>query len=156
MRRVLRKLPPPPLYEHNQLRKKKWHGEMSISAYYFVVGLAVLLVDSVHSCGDSRRRSKRKKESPAYLPKNSNHRARSMSSSGRRAFWTFWNALWLSTALLFKIGFRDTRVSGRFLGIDLRHIVLVEWLFGYLVIAGLTSTLASTQPLLNNLVKGLF
>jgi hypothetical protein len=99
-----------------------------------------------------------------YLPENQNHTSQLFGidktpaprSPVSNAFWTFWNALWLSTALLFKIGFRDTTVSGRFLGIDLRHIVLAEWLFGFAVILGLTITLANTQPLLNNLVKGLF
>lgn len=98
-----------------------------------------------------------------YLPKGENHAVQLVDaggvpaphSSSGSAFWTFWNALWLSTALLFKLGFRDTTVSGRVWGIDLRYVVLVEWLFGFAVVVGLTITLANTQPLLNNLVKGL-
>ena len=100
-----------------------------------------------------------------YLPKEDNpafQLAAAESASAPRAsvkrsvFWTFWTALWLSTGLLFKVGFRDTTVSGRVLGIDLRYVVLFEWFFGFAVVAGLTITLANTQPLINSLVKGVF
>jgi uncharacterized protein YjbI with pentapeptide repeats len=63
----------------------------------------------------------------------------------------FRDALRFSSVLLFKIGYRDTTVSE-----DLCWIVTVEWVLGFYRLALLIYTLTNTQPLLNNLIQGVF
>ncbi|WP_114325531.1 pentapeptide repeat-containing protein [Candidatus Colwellia aromaticivorans] len=67
-----------------------------------------------------------------------------------------WNGFRFSFVILFKVGYRDTTVAGRFLGLDLKYLVILEWLLGYLLLAALTITLAETQPLVHRLLYGLF
>jgi hypothetical protein len=68
----------------------------------------------------------------------------------------FWNALRFSSGILFKIGYRDTTVSGHIGKCDLRWIVAVEWVLGFYLLALLIYTLTNTQPLLNKLIQGVF
>jgi uncharacterized protein YjbI with pentapeptide repeats len=69
---------------------------------------------------------------------------------------TLIDALRFSSTILFKIGYRDTTVSGRLGPCDLRWLVRLEWALGFYLMAALTYTLGSTQPLLNKLVHGVF
>ena len=61
-----------------------------------------------------------------------------------------------SSVILFKFGYRDTTISGRFLWINLRYIVMAEWLIGFYIMAAVIFTLAETMPLVNRLLGGLF
>jgi hypothetical protein len=67
-----------------------------------------------------------------------------------------WNALRFSLGILFKMGYRDTTVSGHIGKWDLRWIVVVEWVLGFYLLALLIYTLANTWPLLNRLIQGVF
>ena len=69
---------------------------------------------------------------------------------------TLIDALRFSSTLLFKLGYRDTTVSGQIGPWDLRWLVRLEWALGFVLMAALTYTLGSTQPLLNKLVHGVF
>jgi uncharacterized protein YjbI with pentapeptide repeats len=66
------------------------------------------------------------------------------------------DALRISSVILFKVGYRDTALSGKVGGIPVRRLVRVEWALGYAVVAALLVTLANTQPLINQLLTGLF
>ena len=66
------------------------------------------------------------------------------------------NALRFSSTILFKLGYRDTTVSGQIGPWDLRWLVRLEWALGFVLMAALTYTLGSMQPLLNKLVHGVF
>jgi len=68
----------------------------------------------------------------------------------------FINALRLSAVILFKIGCRDTTISGKIGGMDYRYLVWVEWALGYYVLSLLVITLSNTLPLLNRLITGVF
>ena len=68
----------------------------------------------------------------------------------------FINALRFSSVILFKFGYRDTTISGRFLWVNLRYIVMAEWLIGFYIMAAIIFTLAETMPLVNRLLGGLF
>jgi uncharacterized protein YjbI with pentapeptide repeats len=69
---------------------------------------------------------------------------------------TFINALRFSSVLLFKVGYRDTSVSGRIAGLNPKFIVVLEWALGFYLLAALMVTLANTQPLINRLITGAF
>lgn len=64
------------------------------------------------------------------------------------------NALRISSVILFKIGYRDTTVSGRIGRIGINSIVRLEWFLGFLILAAFTVTLSNTQPLINRLISG--
>jgi len=66
------------------------------------------------------------------------------------------NGLRFSSVVLFKVGYRDTTISGKLLGIDYKWIVRVEWVLGYCVLAALVITLSNTLPILNKLLSGVF
>jgi len=68
----------------------------------------------------------------------------------------FINALRLSAVIIFKIGYRDTTISGKIGGMDYRYLVWIEWALGYYVLALLAITLSNTLPLLNRLITGVF
>ena len=85
-----------------------------------------------------------------YYSKNSiveikNHSARN-----------FINALRFSAVILFKVGYRDTTISGKILGIDYTYIVWLEWVLGYYVLGALVVTLSNTLPIINRLITGVF
>ena len=67
-----------------------------------------------------------------------------------------WNGLRFSFVVLFKVGYRDTTIHGRIFGFDLKYIVVLEWMLGYLLLAALIVTLTNTQPLINKLIAGVF
>ena len=56
----------------------------------------------------------------------------------------------------FKIGYRDTLVSGKLGFLPAHLLVVIEWLLGFYVLACLTITLANTWPLVNRLISGVF
>lgn len=68
----------------------------------------------------------------------------------------FINALRLSAVIFFKVGYRDTRISGRGGGSLLGWIVALEWLIGFFLIGILLVTLTNTQPVLHSLLSQLF
>ena len=85
-----------------------------------------------------------------YCSKNSmvevkNHSARN-----------FINALRFSAVILFKVGYRDTTISGKILGIDYTYIVWLEWALGYYILGALVVTLSNTLPIVNRLITGVF
>ncbi len=83
-------------------------------------------------------------------------RAEGAADPGGLSHSRFVTALRLSALLLFKIGYRDTLVSGRLGFLPARLLVLIEWLLGFYVLACLTITLANTWPLVNRLISGVF
>ena len=83
-------------------------------------------------------------------------RAEGAADPGGLSHSRFVTALRLSALLLFKIGYRDTLVSGRLGFLPARALVLIEWLLGFYVLACLTITLANTWPLVNRLISGVF
>ncbi|MDX1653691.1 MAG: pentapeptide repeat-containing protein [Candidatus Competibacteraceae bacterium] len=66
------------------------------------------------------------------------------------------NAFRVSSVILFKVGYRDTSLSGTVGSIKVDHLVRIEWFIGFYVLAMFTVTLANTQPLLNRLITGIF
>jgi uncharacterized protein YjbI with pentapeptide repeats len=66
------------------------------------------------------------------------------------------DALRLSAVILFKVGYRDTRISGRGGGNVMGWIVALEWLIGFFLIGMLLVTLTNTQPVLHSLLSQLF
>lgn len=68
----------------------------------------------------------------------------------------FINALRLSAVILFKVGYRDTRITGTRGGAVLGWIVTLEWLIGFFLIGILLVTLTNTQPVLHSLLSQLF
>ena len=69
---------------------------------------------------------------------------------------TYIDALRLSAVILFKVGYRDTRISGRGGGTAMGWIVVLEWLIGFFLIGMLLVTLTNTQPVLHTLLSQLF
>ncbi len=68
----------------------------------------------------------------------------------------FINALRFSSVILLKIGYRDTKISGKILGIDCKYFVWFEWLLGFYLLACLTVTMSNTVPIINRLISGMF
>jgi len=66
------------------------------------------------------------------------------------------DALRFSAVLLFKIGYRDTIITGKVGPLDVKYLVIFEWAFGFYFLAAITVTLTNTQPLINKLISGLF
>jgi uncharacterized protein YjbI with pentapeptide repeats len=66
----------------------------------------------------------------------------------------FINAFRFSSVILFKIGYRDTTISGKFLGVNYAVIVWIEWLLGFFLLSCLAVTLSNTMPLVNRLISG--
>ena len=66
------------------------------------------------------------------------------------------NAMRFSYVILFKFGYRDTTISGSFLGIDYTIIVWIEWILGFFLLSYLAVTLSNTMPLVNRLITGVF
>ena len=66
------------------------------------------------------------------------------------------DSLRVSTVILFKLGYRDTTLAGRFGPLPIAYVVAVEWGLGFYLLAALTVTLANTQPLINRLIAGVF
>jgi len=64
------------------------------------------------------------------------------------------NAGRFSYVILFKIGYRDTTISGKFFGVDYAVIVWIEWLLGFFLLSCLAVTLSNTMPLVNRLISG--
>jgi hypothetical protein len=56
-------------------------------------------------------------------------------------------AAFLSLAVLFKLQFKQTTISGKLGKIDLKNIVMAEWALGYLLFIALIFTLKNTSPL---------
>jgi hypothetical protein len=65
----------------------------------------------------------------------------------------FTNSLILSSVVLFKFGYRDTTISGKFLGINYKYIITVEWVLGFVLLAFLVITLSNTFPVLQRLLS---
>ena len=76
----------------------------------------------------------------------------SKNESGKK----FINALRFSSVVLFKIGYRDTTISGKILGVDYKCIVWIEWLLGYYLLGALVVTLSNTLPIVHRLISGIF
>jgi hypothetical protein len=68
----------------------------------------------------------------------------------------FIDTLRFSSIVLFKVGRRDTTISGQFIGVDFKYIVWLEWLLGFYLLATLVFTLKNTLPLINTLITGVF
>ena len=68
----------------------------------------------------------------------------------------FVDALRFSSVVLFKIGYRDTIVSGKILGLDYKYIVWIEWALGFYLLACIVVTLSNTLPIVNRLITGVF
>ena len=68
----------------------------------------------------------------------------------------FINALRFSAVILFKVGYRDTTISGKILGIDYKYILWLEWVLGYYILGALVVTLSNTLPIVNRLISGVF
>jgi len=68
----------------------------------------------------------------------------------------FVSALKFSSVILFKIGYRDTTISGNIMGVDYKYIVWMEWLLGFYLLASLVVTLSNTVPLIHRLISGVF
>ena len=64
------------------------------------------------------------------------------------------NACRFSSVILFKIGYRDTTISGKFFGVDFVVIVWIEWVLGFFLLSYLAVTLSNTMPLVNRLISG--
>lgn len=64
------------------------------------------------------------------------------------------NACRFSSVILFKIGYRDTTISGKIFGVDYIVIVWIEWLLGFFLLSCLAVTLSNTMPLVNRLISG--
>jgi hypothetical protein len=89
-------------------------------------------------------------------PKDLVSEAASLSSTENDPLRILINAFRFSSTILFKIGYRDTTVSGRIGRCDLRWIVRIEWVLGFYLFASLIYALTTTQPLINKLVHGVF
>lgn len=85
-----------------------------------------------------------------YCSKNSMVEIKNLSARN------FINALRFSSVILFKVGYRDTTISGKILGIDYTHIVRLEWALGYYILGALGVTLSNTLPIVNRLITGVF
>jgi hypothetical protein len=68
----------------------------------------------------------------------------------------FINALRFSAVILFKVGYRDTTISGKILGIDYKYILWLEWALGYYILGAHAVTLSNTLPIVNRLITGVF
>jgi len=68
----------------------------------------------------------------------------------------FINTLRFSSVILFKVGYRDTTISGKISGIDYKYIVWIEWLLGFFLLACLTVTMSNTIPIIKRLISGIF
>ena len=68
----------------------------------------------------------------------------------------FVGALKFSSVILFKIGYRDTIISGNIMRVDYKFIVWMEWLLGFYLLASLVVTLSNTVPLIHRLISGVF
>lgn len=55
----------------------------------------------------------------------------------------------MSSVILFKIGYRDTTVSGSLGPLPMAYVIAFEWALGFYLLAAITITLANTQPLIN-------
>ena len=88
-----------------------------------------------------------------YCSKNSMVEVKNHSHSARK----FINALRFSAVILFKVGYRDTTISGKILGIDYKYILWLEWALGYYILIALVVTLSNTLPIVINwLITGVF
>jgi hypothetical protein len=79
-----------------------------------------------------------------------------MQKAPMRAARKLWDALRFSWVTLFKMGYRDTTVSGHLSKKVWLVIVWGEWVVGLYLVALLIYTLTNTRPLLNSLIKGVF
>lgn len=68
----------------------------------------------------------------------------------------FIDTLRVSSVILFKVGYRDTLLSGSLGPLPLAYVIAFEWALGFYLLAAITITLANTQPLINRLVTGVF
>jgi len=64
------------------------------------------------------------------------------------------NAFRFSYVILFKIGYRDTTITGKIFGVHYAVIVWIEWLLGFFLLSCLAVTLSNTMPLVNRLISG--
>ena len=76
--------------------------------------------------------------------------------SARKFIRKFINALRFSAAILFKVVYRDTTISGKILGIY-KYILWLEWVLGYYILIALVATLWNTMPIfIKSLITGVF
>ena len=68
----------------------------------------------------------------------------------------FIGALKFSMVIFFKIGYIDTKISGKILGIDAKYFVWAEWVIGYWLLTALVITLSNTLPIVHRLISGIF
>ena len=80
----------------------------------------------------------------------------SLLEIGNESVRKFINALRFSSVVLLKIGYRDTTISGKLLGIDYKYIVYIEWVWGFYLLACLAVTLKNRLPIVNKLIAGMF
>ena len=76
--------------------------------------------------------------------------------NGGQSVRRFIDALRFSSVVLFKIGYRDTTVSGKIIGIDYKYIVWIEWTLGFYLAVCIVVTFSHTLPIVNRLITGLF
>ena len=68
----------------------------------------------------------------------------------------FVNALVYSLFTLFKIGYRDRRISKEIFKINAQYFIWTEWIIGYWMLATITMTIYNTVPVINRLISGVF
>jgi hypothetical protein len=68
----------------------------------------------------------------------------------------FINALVYSLFMLFKIGYRDRRISKNIFGINAQYFIWTEWVIGFWMLAALAVTIYNTVPTINRLISGVF
>jgi hypothetical protein len=68
----------------------------------------------------------------------------------------FFDALRLSSLLLFKLGRGEVIVEQKTDRMHVRWLLRLEWLMGYFTVAALLYTLSNTQPLLKGLITAIF
>ena len=74
----------------------------------------------------------------------------------KKGWGKFISALKFSMVIFFKIGYIDTKISGKILRIDAKYFVWAEWVIGYWLLAALVVTLSNTLPIVHRLISGIF
>ncbi len=79
-----------------------------------------------------------------------------LADPGESTPWKLTTALRFSSVILFKIGPRDTTISGKMFWIlNAKIFVWLEWWLGVLLMAALAYTLANTVPVIHWLISGI-
>ncbi len=68
----------------------------------------------------------------------------------------FTSAIKFSMVIFFKIGYIDTKISGKIFRIDAKWFVWAEWVIGYWLLTALLVTLSNTLPIVHRLISGIF